>query len=57
MDHQASESEARFAGYVDALKEVIGHADRAVPLRDYCAGLLAAEGRKSVEPLAAVTAP
>ena len=57
MDHQASESEARFAGYIDALKEVIGHADRAVPLRDYCAGLLAAEGRKSVEPLAAVTAP
>ena len=57
MDHQASESEARFAGYVDALREVIGHADRAVPLRHYCVGLLAAEGRKSVEPLAAVTAP
>jgi SRSO17 transposase len=57
MDHQASESEARFAGYVDALKEVMGHADRAVPLRDYCVGLLAADGRKSVEPLAAVTAP
>ena len=36
---------------------MIGHADRAAPLRDYCAGLLAAEGRKSVEPMAAVTAP
>ncbi len=36
---------------------MIGHADRAVPLRDYCVGLLAAEGRKSVEPMAAVTAP
>jgi SRSO17 transposase len=57
MDHQATESEARFAAYVDGLTEVIGHADRAVPLRDYCVGLLAAEGRKSVEPLAAVTAP
>src|ERR1700693_6534131 len=47
----------RFAAYVQELTGVIGHADRAAPLRDYCAGLLAAEGRKSVEPLAAVTAP
>jgi SRSO17 transposase len=36
---------------------VIGHADRAGPLRSYCVGLMAACGRKSVEPLAAVTAP
>src|SRR5262245_39700378 len=58
MDHQASEeSQSRFAAYVDGLIEVIGHADRAVPLRDYCVGLLAAEGRRSVEPMAAVTAP
>jgi hypothetical protein len=28
-----------------------------MPLRDYCAGLLTTEGRKSVEPMAAVTAP
>ena len=48
---------ARFAAYVAQLTSVIGHADRAAPLRDYCAGLLAAEGRKSVEPIAAVTAP
>jgi SRSO17 transposase len=47
----------RFAAYVEELTSVIGHADRAAPLRDYCAGLLAAEGRKSVEPMAAVTAP
>src|ERR1700693_719002 len=47
----------RFAAYVQELTGVIGHADRAAPLRDYCAGLLAAEGRKSVEPMAAVTAP
>src|SRR6202165_2655184 len=58
MDDQAPEdSELRFARYVEGLTSVIGHADRAVPLRDYCTGLLAAEGRKSVEPMAAVTAP
>ena len=58
MGHQAPEdSELRFARYVEGLTSVIGHADRAVPLRDYCTGLLAAEGRKSVEPMAAVTAP
>jgi SRSO17 transposase len=57
MDHQACDEEARFAKYVESLAGVIGHADRVVPLRHYCVGLLAAEGRKSVEPLAAVTAP
>jgi len=36
---------------------VLGHADRVRPFEDYCVGLLFAEGRKSVEPLAAVTAP
>jgi DDE superfamily endonuclease len=37
----------------------VGHRPRrsALPLRDYCAGLLTAEGRKSVEPMAAVTVP
>ncbi len=34
-------SEARFEAYVEALIEVIGHADRARPLRDYCIGLAA----------------
>jgi SRSO17 transposase len=47
----------RFAAYVDALAEVIGHADRAEPLRDYCLGLLLPGDRKSVEPIAAITAP
>jgi len=47
----------RFAAYVEGLTGVIGHADRALPLRDYCVGLLATEGRKSVEPMAAATAP
>ena len=47
----------RFGAYIAELASVIGHADRLAPLRDYCAGLLATEGRKSVEPIAAVTAP
>src|SRR5215213_6944137 len=51
------ESEERFAGFVEALVGVIGHADRASPLRDYCTGLLMPAERKSVEPIAAVTAP
>jgi len=50
-------SEAAFADYVDSLVEVIGHADRAEPLGDYCLGLMLPVARKSVEPLAAVTAP
>jgi len=51
------DSASRFAAYVGELTSVIGHADRARPLRDYCAGLVVTEGRRSVEPIAAVTAP
>src|SRR3546814_9227406 len=43
--------------YMEGLVGVIGHADRAVPLRDYCLGLLMPGERKSVEPMAAMTAP
>ena len=50
-------SKARFGAYVEELTKVIGHADRAAPLRDYCTGLLMPAERKSVEPIAAVTAP
>src|SRR6187549_243908 len=50
-------SKARFAAYVEKLTGLIGHADRAGPLRDYCTGLLMPAERKSVEPMAAVTAP
>ncbi len=57
MDSWTAESEAAFDAYVGALVEVIGHADRAEPLKDYCLGLLLPLERKSVEPLAAVTAP
>src|SRR5437868_13656481 len=51
------ESEARFAGYVEVLGTVLGHADRQQPMHDYCVGLLMPIERKSVEPMAAVTAP
>jgi SRSO17 transposase len=57
MDRTIIESEARFGAYVEALSEVIGHADRAEPLEDYCGGLLLPLERKSVEPLAAASAP
>ena len=46
-----------FAAYVNELTKVLGHADREKPFRDYCAGLLATEGRRSVEPMAVVTDP
>jgi SRSO17 transposase len=57
MTNWTAESEAAFDAYVEALIEVIGHADRAKPLKDYSLGLLIPMERKSVEPLAAVTAP
>src|SRR3982751_1954158 len=53
----SEERQERFAAYVEALAAVSGHADRAAPLRDYCLGLLLPGERKSVEPIAAVTAP
>src|SRR5215207_5873441 len=54
---KAEGSESRFAEYVEGIVSVIGHADRARPLRDYCTGLMLPCERKSVEPMAAVTAP
>ena len=38
----------RFGAFVNALAEVVGHADRVRPLRDYCMGLLTPAERKSV---------
>ena len=57
MDIQEESSEARFAAYVESLAQVLGHEDRAGPLRDYCTGLLMPGERKSVEPMAAIVAP
>jgi SRSO17 transposase len=58
MDHlESNASRLRFEAYIDGLASVIGHADRTVPLHDYCTGLLLPGERKSVEPMAALTAP
>src|SRR3970040_234288 len=58
MDHRSADaSGSRFSVYIEGLVSGIGHADRARPLRDYCLGLMMPVERKSVEPIAAVTAP
>ena len=58
MDRQRSgDSARRFADYLDKLASVIGHAGRVGPMRGYCTGLLLPCERKSVEPIAAATAP
>lgn len=57
MDVLTQSSEARFEAYVLSLAQVLGHADRARPFEDYCAGLLLPGERKSVEPMAALVAP
>src|SRR6516162_224506 len=53
---EQDEAATRFADYVSGLASVIGHADRVRPLRDYCTGLMLPVDRKSVEPMAAMTA-
>ena len=42
---------------MEGLAQAAGHADRAVPLKLYCTGLLLPGERKSVEPMAARLAP
>src|SRR3982750_981407 len=42
---------------MDGLAQAAGHADRATPLKMYCAGLLLPGERKSGEPMAARLAP
>jgi len=54
---ESQDIESRFARYVEGLTSAIGHADRVGPLYDYCLGLVMPGERKSVEPMAAVTAP
>src|SRR6266849_76737 len=53
----ADASESGFSAYVEGLVSVIGHAVRVGPLRVFCVGLMMPCERKSVEPMAAVTAP
>jgi SRSO17 transposase len=47
----------RFAAYLEGLANAAGHADRHLPLKNYCTGLLLSGERKSVEPMAARLAP
>ena len=47
----------RFDTYLSRLCEVLGHADRDAPLREYCTGLMLPLKRKSVEPIAAHVGP
>lgn len=49
--------EQRFAAYIEGLAEAAGHADRNLPLKNYCTGLWLPGERKSVEPMAARLAP
>src|SRR5260370_21145095 len=55
--HGAKDIGSRFTRYVEGLVSVIGNVDGAVPLRAYCLGLVMPCERKSVEPMAAITAP
>jgi SRSO17 transposase len=52
-DIAPSPQEKRFAAYIEGLAEAAGHADRHIPLKNYCTGLLLPGERKSVEPMAA----
>jgi SRSO17 transposase len=54
---ESNASRLNFEAYINELVSVIGHADRVEPLHDYCTGLLLPGERKSVEPMAALTAP
>ena len=47
----------RFDAYLSRLCEVLGHADRDAPMREYCTGLMLPLKRKSVEPIAAHIGP
>jgi SRSO17 transposase len=47
----------RFAAYIEGLAKAAGHADRKIPLKNYCTGLLLPGERKSIEPMAARLAP
>jgi SRSO17 transposase len=47
----------RFAAYIAELASGLGDARRHGPLTSYCTGLLLPADRKSVEPMAALTAP
>jgi SRSO17 transposase len=52
-----SAQQKRLAQYLDSLAQAAGHADRIVPFKAYCTGLLLPGERKSIEPMAARLEP
>jgi len=52
-----SAQEKRFAANISRLSQSVGHADRKIPLKNYCTGLLLPGERKGVQPMAARLAP
>lgn len=58
MGQDASGARAeRFAAYIEDLGSILGDPRRHGPMASYCTGLLMQAERKSVEPMAAMTAP
>ena len=58
MDQDTSGARAdRFAAYIDDLASGLGDRRRHRAMTSYCTGLLMPADRKSVEPMAAMTAP
>lgn len=57
MGRRKKHSDERFDSYIKEIAGALGHADRVGPMHDYCLGLMLPVERKSVEPMAAATAP
>lgn len=59
MDHIGTTGgvESQFSTHVERLAPTFGHADRTVPFRAYCRGLILPGDRKSVAPMAARMEP
>lgn len=57
MDDASGARAERFAAYIAEIANVLGDPRRYGPMTSYCTGLLMPADRKSVEPMAAMTAP
>jgi SRSO17 transposase len=57
MENDCGGRAERFAAYLADLASVLGDGRRYAPMISYCTGLLLPSDRKSVEPMAALTAP
>ena len=57
MDQDRGGRTERFSAYLNDLSTALGDGRRVGPLTSYCTGLLLPADRKSVEPMAALTAP